>query len=376
MPDSMRPPLTELRLKNFKSVAQARIPLSHLTLIVGANSSGKSNLLRALLALAQTIGSATRASGVLLNGERINLGSFSDVLRQECEGGQAEVGVTAMLDAQHGFTSPGDFEVWELLGQAAIPFEFDVSFSGVNAEDPIFSPAQSIRLKISPLVDEVPVTEVVLKREVKVHAPLNERSVLWTDLFGHRATSIDTQFKGSVKSGTDKFSLSGVELRGLLPWQLVQTRPSQKELPEAWVRTIAQVERFGILEPPRAGSKATIEALVALGVDTLRDWDSDGSKAENSDFRTFIVDKYSESSLRGQKVLTLISKHVDLAQQVSDSLSLRGQIAVGVSGRTAGVIRIASAAFRILCDDRTWHLAGLRGSPTSALPCISESSRR
>jgi predicted ATPase len=43
--------LTELRLRSFKSVRSAVIPIDALTLIVGRNGSGKSNVLDGLAVL-------------------------------------------------------------------------------------------------------------------------------------------------------------------------------------------------------------------------------------------------------------------------------------------------------------------------------------
>jgi predicted ATPase len=40
--------LTELSVKNFKSYREATLPLAGLTVLIGANASGKSNLLEAL----------------------------------------------------------------------------------------------------------------------------------------------------------------------------------------------------------------------------------------------------------------------------------------------------------------------------------------
>jgi AAA15 family ATPase/GTPase len=37
--------LTELTLSNFKSYHHARLPLAPLTFLIGANASGKSNML-------------------------------------------------------------------------------------------------------------------------------------------------------------------------------------------------------------------------------------------------------------------------------------------------------------------------------------------
>ncbi len=61
------------RLRNFKSVRSADIELSPLTLLVGANSAGKSSLLQSILAVSQ----AVHAAGDLfpLNGGTVRLGT-------------------------------------------------------------------------------------------------------------------------------------------------------------------------------------------------------------------------------------------------------------------------------------------------------------
>ncbi len=51
--------LVELRLPEFKSLRRARIPLHRLTLLVGRNGSGKSNVLDALAALSSLAGGGT-----------------------------------------------------------------------------------------------------------------------------------------------------------------------------------------------------------------------------------------------------------------------------------------------------------------------------
>jgi predicted ATPase len=43
--------LTEITLERFKSCRQARLPLSTLTLLIGANASGKSNAIEAIQVL-------------------------------------------------------------------------------------------------------------------------------------------------------------------------------------------------------------------------------------------------------------------------------------------------------------------------------------
>ena len=51
--------LIELRLPAFKSLQRARVPLRPLTLLVGRNGSGKSNVLDALAVLSSLAGGGT-----------------------------------------------------------------------------------------------------------------------------------------------------------------------------------------------------------------------------------------------------------------------------------------------------------------------------
>ena len=66
-------PITELRLHDVKSVKDEVVPLTGLTLLLGANSSGKSNVIRALLALAQAVDAGSMVGSFPMNGARINL---------------------------------------------------------------------------------------------------------------------------------------------------------------------------------------------------------------------------------------------------------------------------------------------------------------
>jgi predicted ATPase len=62
---------------NFKSIASAELAPQRLTVLAGANSSGKSSLLQSLLFLAQSFGEPTP----VLNGDLVRLGEPRDVIR-------------------------------------------------------------------------------------------------------------------------------------------------------------------------------------------------------------------------------------------------------------------------------------------------------
>jgi predicted ATPase len=68
------------RLYNFKSVREdTRVELGPLTVLAGANSSGKSTVLQSMLMVAQTLESRVESRPVVLNGPLVRLGTFDDV---------------------------------------------------------------------------------------------------------------------------------------------------------------------------------------------------------------------------------------------------------------------------------------------------------
>ena len=75
-PFDRRFPLRKIFLRNFKSVKDAAVTISPLTVVVGANSSGKSTLLQSILSLSQAMSKDLNGTIYPLNGEKIRLGSF------------------------------------------------------------------------------------------------------------------------------------------------------------------------------------------------------------------------------------------------------------------------------------------------------------
>ena len=71
--------LKSWRLANFKSARKATIDFRPLTLLVGANSCGKSTVLQSILLVAQSVQSGASSGAFGLNGQLVNLGNFEDV---------------------------------------------------------------------------------------------------------------------------------------------------------------------------------------------------------------------------------------------------------------------------------------------------------
>ena len=87
--------LRELQLANFKAFGEkVRIPIRPLTLIFGANSSGKSSIFQALLLLKQTLEEAQSPETLLLfKGNSVDLGTYRDIVHRHDVDLSFEVGV-------------------------------------------------------------------------------------------------------------------------------------------------------------------------------------------------------------------------------------------------------------------------------------------
>ena len=76
--------LTKWIIGNFKSVAEeTTLELKPVTILAGANSSGKSTVLQSILLIAQTLKAAPGPSALILNGEYTRLGYLSDILHNQ-----------------------------------------------------------------------------------------------------------------------------------------------------------------------------------------------------------------------------------------------------------------------------------------------------
>jgi predicted ATPase len=72
--------LEQLELRHFKCFEKLDLPLGHLTLLSGANASGKSSALQSLVLLHQTIREHEWSTRLMLNGRSVQLGTVLDVV--------------------------------------------------------------------------------------------------------------------------------------------------------------------------------------------------------------------------------------------------------------------------------------------------------
>ncbi|HCF5267324.1 TPA: DUF3696 domain-containing protein [Pseudomonas aeruginosa] len=78
--------LARLYLNNFKSInMEHSIELAPYSILCGANSSGKSSIIQAILLLCQTFGGRFQTESLILNGNLTRLGSFHDIKRHRTD---------------------------------------------------------------------------------------------------------------------------------------------------------------------------------------------------------------------------------------------------------------------------------------------------
>lgn len=93
--------LQSIELKGFKSIAHVEVNFQPLTVIVGANSSGKSSLLQAILALSQTVYSMDQTGRFALNGRLIGLGTFEEIKNFASEDSNSSIQINTVIRTKH-----------------------------------------------------------------------------------------------------------------------------------------------------------------------------------------------------------------------------------------------------------------------------------
>ena len=99
--------LRRIDLRHFKCFTLLKLPLCPLTLLSGANASGKSSVLQALALLHQTMREHEWSTRLMLNGSAVRLGAVADVIDQMHGRRSVEI---ALLDDERKFQ-------WEFTGE-------------------------------------------------------------------------------------------------------------------------------------------------------------------------------------------------------------------------------------------------------------------
>ena len=156
-------PLSEIRLHNFKSVAEATVDLRMLTAIVGRNSSGKSTLLQSVLALAQAVKENSSSGQFPLNGSFVRLGTFGEVLNfNAADGEDISVGFTVTSNRRTSFM-PRSIGAGRIPQRSLFEVTWDATLKEPENAENGFAQLSKFEFQITPLVEDESIGRVELK---------------------------------------------------------------------------------------------------------------------------------------------------------------------------------------------------------------------
>ena len=221
-------------------MGDASIDLAPLTVLVGANSAGKSTVIQSMLMVAQAAAAAPNGGDLPLNGPLVELGEFVDVRRAgSARGARVSVACAVVPDGGMAYARGGP------LGA---PIRWSVEFEGGRKTQPGGSVVRSVHLE-APGVD-------------------GETSVLSADRLGRSAgegglvsSTRDQSFllplSGALTttdSGRDETRLktTGLRHRGGIPAVVFAKADENLVRVEAWVRRV----RGGLFDQRRRGHSA------------------------------------------------------------------------------------------------------------------------
>ena len=120
--------INALSLKNFKCFEELDVKFAPITLLTGANSSGKSSLINAILAIMQTEQFPFYLSP---NGKYVNMGSFEEMVYRNADRGRFDIFIDVNNDDRAFDT------IWYSNNINGLPkngYELEPSFKPENLE--------------------------------------------------------------------------------------------------------------------------------------------------------------------------------------------------------------------------------------------------
>ena len=249
-------PLLRWRVRNFKSIATADLELAPLTVLVGANSTGKSSLLQSVLLAAQAAGAPQGEPGIPLNGALVELGELAELRRA---GAGAREAVALGCTVAGGGSRPDDGRELEWdVELAARPRGEDSGLARVR------------RVHLSGPLDAGGRFELVADRGSRgVFGPAAGQGGGSSRL----AASLTGRLRWRRSDGADAGQSSvGVALRGGIPESLLVRSDRHAVAAELWVGRMRQAfgeRRRPPLTAAAAGESRRPEELARAAADRL-----------------------------------------------------------------------------------------------------------
>ena len=309
--------ISRLDLRHFKCFQELRLPLGSLTLLSGANASGKSSVLQALALLQQTMREHEWSTRLVLNGMSACLGVVSDVVdqvygRRECRIGLAH--------------ADGECQ-WRFRGERK---EMSMAVSAVRVNGERFDSPESLRHLMPVGVADQGVAERIAGLTYLTAERTGPREVY--RLEDPRVAPV----VGPTGDGAVGVLHSGRDER-VLPALLIDNRP-----PTRWWQVIARMERFF------PGCGLAIEKIPHTNAATL------GLRTSpDTDFHRPINTGFGLTQVLPVVVAAVSAKRNDLLLIENPEVHLHpsGQTAMGEF-----LVEVAGAGVQVLIETHSDHI--------------------
>jgi predicted ATPase len=247
---SDRQPLRRWTLKGFKSVVDATIEFRPLSVIVGANSSGKSSLIQSMLLLAQAAQVGSRGAVLPLNGPIVSLGGFEDVasvMRKPREISMA--GLFSLPDASRRRASVQPSEVLS-ADESPIELLWSLRLRGSPADDPGAARIRALEL-MKPRQKSGNDEDVSRGFRLRASVPRAPKAS------ETQRASRDGGLDGRLQTGWgQRFDVHDAVLQSALPTGFLIARPENEVLFEQWLRAATAREVLRRPRPADSGRRA------------------------------------------------------------------------------------------------------------------------
>ena len=268
-----RPVLSQIRLKNFKSVKETEVDLKLLTVVVGKNSSGKSTLLQSILVLVQAVSKRGRSRSFPLNGEFVKLGSFNEVknFSDENKNGQVLLGFTvnhtraprqALVEARRNPSSTR-------RAVYSTSTSWDGYISGPNDQGNGFALIDGLQLKIETSYED----KVIGRVSVDIAQMLQEidhehgsRSELFNPVTPRELNvrSLVHKVDGRFLNGAtgESSSIDVASIQGGLPWSLYKSNSKFEYYAKTWWDAYSEILETQLENSKKEYAVALVEGEV------------------------------------------------------------------------------------------------------------------
>jgi predicted ATPase len=256
--------ITKLRIANFKSLRQeTELDLRPLTVIAGANSSGKSTVLQPLLLLAQTFVNRVGSEPIILNGPLLQLGAMSDICSFGSNLSSIKIGVDLRplrVERQLQMLFALDFRRSDaMFEQLSVDFTFDKDTSNMPTDAEGLHPVLS-KCNVIARGDEDTTEIDVIRGEP--HRSGRDSAILWTgphtpapDVIEDARkyhVSLDPVSAEAIGEDLPAYSITGCLLRHCLPDRLLVSYNRREQIARGVTQALTRlsmVERGRPLRP-------------------------------------------------------------------------------------------------------------------------------